>query len=84
MEKLSEYRKEIEEIDGQLIVLLSKRMKLSSEIGDYKRANGLPVYDPKREEELKEKNLSKVEPELQAAYKEIFDVILKVSKDLQL
>ncbi len=84
MEKLLEYRQEIEEIDSQLIELLSKRMKLSSKIGEYKRCNGLPVYDPKREEELKEKNLSKVEPELQVAYKEIFDVILKVSKDIQL
>lgn len=84
MEKLTEYRQEIEAIDSELAELLVRRMKLSKKIGEYKKENGLPIYDPKREEELKIKNILAVEQEYQKAYREVFEVILKVSKDLQL
>ncbi len=84
MEKLKEYRDEIEKLDKEIAQLLVKRMKLSKQIGDYKRNNGLSVFDPQRELELKEKNILAVEQEYQRAYQEIFETILKVSKDLQL
>ena len=84
MDKLEEYRLEIEKIDEELAKLICKRMEMSYKIGEFKKQNGLPVYDPKREETLKEKNLSKVEEKYREGYSEIFDEILKVSKDLQL
>lgn len=84
MENIEFYRKKIEEIDEEITKLLVKRMKLSLEIGQYKKSKGLPVYDPKREEELRNKNLQKVEEKYQAGYSEIFESILKVSKQLQL
>ena len=84
MEKLKEYRAEIEKLDSEIADLLVKRMKLSKKIGNYKKENGLPVFDPQRELELKEKNILAVEQEYQRAYQEVFETILKVSKDLQL
>lgn len=84
MTELEQYRSEIEAIDEQLAELISKRMMISCKIGEYKKANGISVYDPKREEELKIRNLAKVETQFQPGYNEIFSVILKVSKDLQL
>ena len=84
MDKLKQYRLEIEQIDKELAKLICKRMNISLEIGEYKKQNGLSVYDPKREEILKEKNLSLVEEKYKQGYSEVFDVILKVSKDLQL
>lgn len=84
MNQLEQYRTEIEQVDDELIKLLIKRMELSKKIGEYKKSNGLSVYDPKREEELKIKNLLKVEEIYKSGYSEIFETILKVSKDFQL
>ena len=49
--ELKEYRREIDEIDGQLVELLKRRLGISAEIGKYKAANRLPIYDPERERE---------------------------------
>ena len=84
MNQLEQYRTEIEQVDDELIKLLIKRMELSKKIGEYKKSNGLSVYDPRREEELKIKNLLKVEEIYKSGYSEIFETILKVSKDFQL
>ena len=84
MEKLQEYRDEIEKIDEELAKLICKRMDVSLKIGQLKKDNNLSIYDPKREEALREKNLSKIEEKYRKGYNEILNVILKVSKDLQL
>lgn len=84
MEKLAELREKIDKIDKELAILIAKRMKISSQIGEYKKENGLPVYDPKRELELIEKNLLLVEEKYRKSYKEVLETILKESKDLQL
>ena len=84
MEKLQEYRDEIEKIDEELAKLICKRMDVSLKIGQLKKDNNLSIYDPKREESLREKNLSKIEEKYRKGYNEILSVILKVSKDLQL
>lgn len=84
MEKLLEYRDEIEKIDEELAKLICKRMDVSLKIGQLKKDNNLSIYDPKREEALREKNLSKIEEKYRKGYNEILNVILKVSKDLQL
>lgn len=84
MEKLQEYRDEIEKIDEELAKLICKRMDVSLKIGQLKKDNYLSIYDPKREESLREKNLSKIEEKYRKGYNEILNVILKVSKDLQL
>ena len=82
MQTLNKYRSE--KIDLELIKLLEQRMILSKKIGDYKKELGLPVYDPSREEELKNKYLAIVNEVFRSGYKEIFETILKVSKDIQL
>ena len=84
MTKLEQYREEIEKIDEQLFNLLAKRMNVSMRIGEYKKENNLPIFDAKREEELKEKNLLLVEVKYRHACNEVFELILKLSKDFQL
>ncbi len=49
---LKDYREEIDGIDEKIIELFSQRMKLSAEISEYKRKNGLPVLDKNRENEI--------------------------------
>ena len=47
--ELAQCRDEIERIDNELIVLLSRRLALGKRTGELKRAAGLPILDPTRE-----------------------------------
>ena len=46
---LEDWRKKIDEINGQLGELLSERARCALEVGKIKRANGQPSYAPERE-----------------------------------
>ena len=50
LEKLEEYRLQIDEVDRDIVALLNQRTKVVEEIGRVKRDAQLPVYEPKREE----------------------------------
>lgn len=50
--EIADWRKKIDQADDTLLELLNKRAHYSLEIGKIKKAAGLPVYDPKREEEI--------------------------------
>ena len=47
--ELKDYRAELDALDAELGRLLSRRMELCGEIGDYKKARGLPILDAERE-----------------------------------
>lgn len=55
MDELSGYRREIDEIDGELIPLFERRMELSRKVANYKRAKNMPVLQSAREEEVLQK-----------------------------
>lgn len=48
---LNEYRVEIDKLDKEIVSLFSRRMDVAAGIAEYKKANGLPVYDGRRERE---------------------------------
>lgn len=48
---LSTYRDELNQIDDKLVKLFEERMEVAGKIAEYKKANGLPVLDMKRERE---------------------------------
>ena len=52
LEALARYRNEIDALDLQLLELLNRRTKVVEEIGQVKAAMNLPVYEPKREEDV--------------------------------
>jgi chorismate mutase len=52
MRILAESRVEIDSIDQRLVELLNQRTRIVEEIGRAKQATGLPIYEPKREEEV--------------------------------
>lgn len=59
MEKtLEELRKEIDEVDKNIIKNFEKRMKIVCKIAEIKKELGLKTYDPNREKIVIEKNLS--------------------------
>lgn len=52
---LDQIRKDIDQIDQELVALLEKRMVCVSQIVKYKEQKGLPVLDQGREREVLEK-----------------------------
>ncbi|MCR4592470.1 MAG: bifunctional 3-deoxy-7-phosphoheptulonate synthase/chorismate mutase type II [Bacteroidaceae bacterium] len=52
---LKDLRKEIDEIDNELIDLLAKRMSICRNIGEYKKENGLTVVQTRRYSEILDK-----------------------------
>jgi len=46
---ISDWRKQIDEIDRRLVELLSQRAQAAHEIGRLKRSVNMPIYEPDRE-----------------------------------
>lgn len=51
-ENLSELRRQIDQIDEQLLELLAKRMRISREIGVYKKEHNMPILQSPRYNEI--------------------------------
>lgn len=80
---MKDCRKAIDEIDGQLIRLISERMEVASHIADYKKEHGLPVLDAERE---KEKILSVLEhtpDEIKEYTPLLFSLLFELSRSYQ-
>ena len=54
-EGITQLRKQIDEIDNQLMELMSKRMAVCREIGEYKKKNNMTVLQASRYNEILEK-----------------------------
>jgi chorismate mutase len=50
--KLEEFRVLIDDLDRQLVDLLNQRTRVVEDIGRVKRAAQLPIYEPKREDQV--------------------------------
>ncbi len=49
---ISDWRKKIDELDVEIVRLINQRAEAARAIGEIKRASDLPVYEPKREQEV--------------------------------
>ncbi len=54
--KLDEAREIINRVDSQMAALFEERMRAAEMVFEHKKEFGLPIYDPKREEAVIEKN----------------------------
>jgi chorismate mutase len=50
--EIGDWRRRIDELDRELIRLLNERARCAIEIGKIKRRRSIPIYDPKREEQI--------------------------------
>lgn len=80
---LSQLREQIDTIDRQIAALLTQRMDITNEVAAYKKANGLAVYHPEREQQVIEKVCSLTKPEYQQALTVIYQCIMDESKKNQ-
>ena len=80
--ELEEYRKEIDEIDEQLVALIARRMAVSEKIGRFKAQNGMEIYVPAREQEKLDvlRAASNGYPD---ETEEIYRLMFRLSRELQ-
>jgi len=50
--ELTEFRLKIDELDRQIVELLSERARAAQQIGYLKKSTSLPVYEPNREKTI--------------------------------
>lgn len=81
---LDEKRKKIDELDQELVRLITERLEVATEIGFFKKANGMKILDRSREEEVIQKNLGRVTNDTFAPYVEsLLEKLMSVSRDAQ-
>ena len=81
---LDQIRKDIDQIDQELVALLEKRMVCVSQIIEYKEQQGIPVLDQGREREVLEKVGSLVTDEqYRATIQSQFHDLMARSRDYQ-
>lgn len=84
MAELNELRKRIEEINFNILELLSERGEIAKQIGQEKRKAGTMIYDPMREKEM----INALQDRNEGPYddnviKQLFKEIFKASTELQ-
>jgi chorismate mutase len=78
--EIADWRNKIDELDEQIVRLISQRAEAARAIGELKSAFALPVYEPKREQQVFER-VRRVNPgplpdaELLHIYERIIDVM---------
>ena len=50
--EISDWRKKIDELDVEIVRLISQRAEAARAIGELKRSANLPVYEPRREQDV--------------------------------
>ena len=77
---LDAIRKEIDEIDDQLVELLAKRSELACDVARYKRENNMQVFQQGREQFILDRVSDAVPDEMKSSAKIIFTTIMDLSK----
>jgi chorismate mutase len=83
---IAEWRRKIDELDREIVRLISERALAAQAIGRLKNATDLPVYEPTRENVIYE-NVRKTNPgplpdiELTHIYERIIDVMRALQKN---
>lgn len=81
---IADWRDKIDELDAKLVDLLNQRAHAAQEIGRIKRAAGLPIYEPKREQTIFENVARMSDGPLKGRHLiQIYERIIDVMRNLQ-
>ena len=84
IQRLAECRSQIDAVDLKLLALLNERTRIVEEIGRIKRNLSLPIYEPKREDQVFQNVTSNNQGPLSAkALKRIFERIIDEMRNIQ-
>jgi chorismate mutase/prephenate dehydratase len=81
--ELQDIRKELDNIDDQLVALFARRMELSGEVAAYKKAHDMPVLDASREREKLQDIAGKTPEALQEYALSLYSLIFELSRSHQ-
>jgi len=82
--KIEEFRVLVDEVDRRIVALLNERTRVVEDIGCVKREARLPIYEPKREDQVFA-NVSEVNhgPLTEEAVRRIFERIIDEMRTIQ-
>ncbi len=80
---LNELRNEINSIDEEILSLFLRRMDITSQVADYKKAHDLPIYQPQREREILKKVADQAGPDMGGYARVLFSMLMELSKSNQ-
>lgn len=80
---ISVLRREIDAIDAEILKLFEKRMHTSEDIGAYKAANDMPIYDADRERAVLRDRLSRADERYVSVSEQFLHCMMDLSKQLQ-
>ena len=84
IQRLAECRNRIDSVDLKLLALLNERTRIVEEIGRIKQELSLPIYEPKREDQVFHNVTSNNQGPLSAeALKRIFERIIDEMRNIQ-
>ncbi len=83
-DRLTDARKKINEVDEKMAKLFEKRMDAATEIAEYKKEKGLPIFDESREKEVIKNNTDYIESEdYKEYYADFIQSVMDISKKYQ-
>ncbi|MBQ0018425.1 MAG: chorismate mutase [Clostridiales bacterium] len=80
---LETLRAQMDAVDKEILDAFRKRMELSAEIAEYKKANGLPVLDIGREKAKLDSIAKNVDDDLAAFVSKLYLTLADLSKEYQ-
>lgn len=84
MSRLEDARKEINAIDEEMAKLFERRMNAVKDVAEYKKENGMQVFDSSREQQVIERNSNHIVDEtLKSYYVKFLQDMMDVSKSYQ-
>ena len=83
MDDLHRLRQDIDAIDRQLVELFRRRMDVTRKVGEYKRAQGIPVLDQERERQVLQNKGELAGEALRPAVITLFQTVMALSRRQQ-
>ena len=84
MSELDYLRASIDEIDREMVSLFEKRMAVTRQVGEYKKAIGIPVLDRSREKAVLEAKTAQVsDPNLKTGVTTLYETVMAISRRQQ-
>ena len=80
---LNTYRKEIDQIDDQIVRLFQERMDVAAKIAEYKKTQGMPILQPAREREKLAEVSGKSREDMQSYVRVLYSLLFELSRTYQ-
>ncbi len=84
-DRVEQLRTRVDEVDRELVRILNERAQIVQELGAIKSEAGVPLFDPRREEEILRKVAEENPgPIYDSSMRDIFELILHRIRDLEI